>query len=238
MKVQVLFFAYCRDLMGCDRQWVTLGNNARVEDLLNHCSTQMPALGKIRRNLLVAVNQEYASSDQLLVEGDEVALFPPVSGGKDGPNSACDLFRIVHEPIEAEKILQSLKQPEDGAVVVFDGIVRNNSRGKRTRFVEYHAYEPMALKKIREIGEQIKAMWEIDRVGILHRLGHLEIGESSVLIVVTSAHRKAAFEACQYAIDSLKRIVPIWKKECFEDGEVWIEGDIPVKSCEERGFHP
>lgn len=238
MKVQVLYFAYCRDLMGRESEWVTLENNARVEDLLTQCSTQRPALEQFRPTLLVAVNQEYATPDQMLVEGDEVALFPPVSGGTGDPSSAGDLYRIVHDPIEAEKIIQSLKQPEDGAVVVFDGIVRNNSRGKQTRWVEYHAYEPMALKKIREIGERIKAMWEIDRVGIVHRLGHLEIGESSVFIVVTSAHRKAAFEACQYAIDTLKRTVPIWKKECFEDGEVWIEGDTPIKSCTESGIRP
>lgn len=234
MKVQVLYFAYCRDLMGREQEWMTLEENARVSDLLSKCAAEKPALESYRKNLLIAVNQEYVRADQPLADGDEIAIFPPVSGGsfevEDGP----DCYAIVREPIPTEQIIRRMKHPEDGAVVTFDGIVRNNSRGKATRYVEYHAYEPMALKKIREIGERIKFMWEVDRVAIVHRLGHLEIGDSSVLIVITSAHRKAAFDACHYAIDLLKRTVPIWKKECFEDGEVWIEGDIPVKSCHEQ----
>lgn len=233
MKVQVLYFAYCRDLMGRTSEWMTFDGPANVSDLLKRCSSEKPDLKNFQRNLLVAINQEYARSDQPLSDGDEVAIFPPVSGGTAELELTHDYFAIVHQPIEAAKIIDALKRPEDGAVVAFDGIVRNNSRGKRTRYVEYHGYEPMALKKIREIGERMKAMWEINRVAIIHRLGHLDIGESSVLIVVTSAHRKAAFDACHYAIDLLKRTVPIWKKECFEDGEMWIEGDIPVKSCHE-----
>lgn len=234
MKVQVLYFAYCRDLVGREREWLTLDDSARVSDVLAMCLSERPALETFRRNLLVAVNQEYAQSDQLLADGDEVALFPPVSGGALEVEALRDYYAITQNSIESAKIIQALKRPEDGAVVVFEGIVRNNSRGKRTRYVEYHGYEPMALKKIREIGERIKSMWDIDGVAITHRLGHLEIGESSVLIAVTSAHRKAAFDACHYAIDLLKKTVPIWKKECFEDGEMWIEGEVPVKSCHEH----
>jgi molybdopterin converting factor subunit 1 len=234
MKIRVLYFAYCRDVMGKDSEWLILDDSARVSDVLAKCSAGSPAFDPLKRNLLVAVNQEYARPDQPLADGDEVALFPPVSGGSESGSEGQDYYAIVHEPIASDQIVRRLKCPEDGAVVVFDGIVRNNSQGKATRFVEYHGYEPMALKKIREIGERVKFMWEIDHAAIVHRLGHLNIGESSVLIAVTSAHRKAAFEACQYAIDLLKRTVPIWKKEVFEDGGMWIEGDIPVKACRER----
>jgi MoaE-MoaD fusion protein len=234
MKVQVLYFAYCRDLMGCECESLILDDDARVADLLTKCLSEKPALESLKKNLLVAVNQEYAKSDHRLVDGDEVAIFPPVSGGAAEIDVLHDFFAITRSPIDSTHILQALKRPRDGAVVSFEGIVRNNSRGKQTRYVEYHGYEPMALKKIREIGERIKSMWDIDGVAIVHRLGHLEIGESSVLIVVTSAHRKAAFDACHYAIDLLKKTVPIWKKECFEDGELWIEGDIPVKACLEH----
>ncbi len=234
MKVQVLYFAYCRDLMGRDSQWMSLQENARVSDVLQQCVIEQPQLKSFRGNLLVAVNQEYARPDHPLAEGDEVAIFPPVSGGSSKTTASGDRYQIIHQTIPTQEILAGLKRPEDGAVVLFEGIVRNNSRGKRTRYVEYHAYEPMALKKIAEIGERLKGMWEIDSAAIIHRLGRLEIGETSVLIAVTSAHRRPAFEACHYAIDLLKRIVPIWKKECFEDGELWIEGDVPVKACHEN----
>jgi molybdopterin synthase catalytic subunit len=118
-----------------------------------------------------------------------------------------------------------LKAPEDGAVVVFDGFVRNNFKGQRTLYLEYESYETMAYAKIREMGAEIHQKFPIHRVGIVHRLGRLEIGETSVVIVITSAHRAAAFDACRYAIDTLKRVVPIWKKEYFAGGAVWAEGE-------------
>jgi molybdopterin synthase catalytic subunit len=114
---------------------------------------------------------------------------------------------------------------EDGAICIFEGVVRNNSKGKRTLHLEYEGYESMALKKLEEIGLFVRQAWEIDGIAIVHRLGHMDIGETSVAVVVTSAHRRASFDACHYAIDKLKKVVPIWKKEFFEDGEVWIEGD-------------
>ncbi len=132
---------------------------------------------------------------------------------------------LTRQPIPTHLLAQSLEAPEDGAVVTFEGIVRNHSRGKRTLYLEYEAYEPMALAKMEEIAQEAKQKFAIDRVGVIHRLGRLEIGETSVAIIVTSAHRRAAFEACRYAIDRLKQIVPIWKKEYFEDGAVWAEGE-------------
>jgi molybdopterin synthase catalytic subunit len=134
------------------------------------------------------------------------------------------MFRLVRELIDTHCITDSLQKPEDGAVVIFEGVVRNHSHGKKVRHLEYHAYESMALKKLEEVGSEARERFAIRDIGIVHRLGHLNHGECSVAIVVTAAHRGPAFEACRFAIDALKRIVPIWKKEFYEDGEVWIEG--------------
>jgi molybdopterin synthase catalytic subunit len=136
-----------------------------------------------------------------------------------------DVILLVREKIDAQALIAKLKAPEDGAVVVFDGFVRNNFKGQRTLYLEYESYEAMAYAKMREIGAELHAKFPIHRVAIVHRLGRLEIGETSVVIVVTSAHRAAAFDACRYAIDTLKRVVPIWKKEYFAGGAVWAEGE-------------
>jgi len=135
-----------------------------------------------------------------------------------------NVFQLVREPIDIPKIAASLQKPEDGAVVVFEGIVRNHSNSKAVRFLEYDAYEPMALLKLEEIGVLAKKEFEIRDIAIVHRLGHMDIGECSTVIVVASAHRSPAFDACRFAIDKIKQIVPIWKKEFFEDGAVWVEG--------------
>jgi molybdopterin synthase catalytic subunit len=135
-----------------------------------------------------------------------------------------DVYRLVRDPIDVRQIADGLQKPEDGAVVIFEGVVRNNSQEKAVRFLEYDAYEPMALKKLDEIGALAKKEFEIRDIAIVHRLGHMEIGECSTVIVVASAHRGPAFDACRFAIDKIKDIVPIWKKEFYEDGEVWIEG--------------
>src|SRR5271154_4441194 len=138
---------------------------------------------------------------------------------------------MAQEPIQARELLENLKAPEDGAVVVFDGFVRNNFKGRQTLYLDYEAYEPMAYAKMREIGAEIRAKFPVHRLAIVHRLGRLEIGETSVLIAVSSPHRGAAFDACRYAIDTLKKTVPIWKKEFFVGGAVWAEGEqIPRKA--------
>ena len=134
------------------------------------------------------------------------------------------MFRLVRESINMREISETIRRPEDGAVVVFEGIVRNNANDKPVRFLEYEAYEPMALKKLEEIGLQTKKDFEIRDIAVVHRLGHMEIGECSIVIAVASAHRGAAFDACRFAIDTIKKIVPIWKKEFYEDGQIWIEG--------------
>jgi len=134
------------------------------------------------------------------------------------------VFRLVREPIDVRQVTESIQRPEDGAVVVFEGVVRNNANDKPVRFLEYAAYESMALSKLEEVGARARKEFEIRDIAIVHRLGHLEIGECSTVIVVASAHRGPAFDACRFAIDTIKKIVPIWKKEFYEDGEVWIEG--------------
>ncbi len=146
-------------------------------------------------------------------------------------NIAEDVFQFVREPIDTPGIVESLKAPEDGAVVVFDGFVRNNFKGQRTLYLEYEAYEAMAFAKMREIGAYMREHFSIHRIAMVHRLGRLEIGETSVLIAVSSAHRAAAFDACRYAIDALKRGVPIWKKEYFVGGAVWVEGEKPSQQA-------
>jgi molybdopterin converting factor subunit 1 len=220
MKVQVLFFGLVHDLTGFDREQVELPEGESLEGLWRRYALRFPPLRELTGSVLLAVNQEIAERSCPLRDGDEVAVMPPVSGG-----AGEDLFRLTREAIPTAVLAGELKAPEDGAVVVFEGIVRNYGHGKRTRRLEYEAYEPMAIRKMQEIGQEAKEKFHIDRIGMIHRLGRVEIGETSVAIVVTSAHRPAAFEACQYAIDRLKQVVPIWKKEYFEDGAVWAEGE-------------
>ena len=223
MNIEVLLFARLRELVGHDRVVVRRQELLTVRDVWDGLRAQYPQVEGFGKSLLISVNQEFADWGTAVNEGDELAFFPPVSGGTGGG----DPIRIIRSPILIEPMVSQLQQPEDGAVVVFDGIVRNHSQGRKTLYLEYESYEPMALKKMREIEEIARNRWPVNRIGIVHRLGRLEIGEASVVIVVTSAHRKVAFEACQYIIDTLKKTVPIWKKEFFADGEVWVEGEVP-----------
>ena len=233
MKVRVLLFARLKELTGQEMIEFEIRSSSRVSDLWTLLRGRFPELEIIGNTVIFSRNQEYAGMQTEIHEGDELAIFPPVSGGLGTLlpayplNSAGDVIQIVYEPIACEPLTGRLCQPADGAVVVFSGIVRNHTGDRRTLFLEYEGYVPMALSKMEEIARTVRQRWTIDRVGIVHRLGRLQIGEISVVIIVTSAHRKAAFEACQYAIDTLKRIVPIWKKEYYEDGEVWIEEGWP-----------
>jgi MoaE-MoaD fusion protein len=137
-----------------------------------------------------------------------------------------DLFALLRSSIDMAAIVHDIRAGQDGAIVTFDGFVRNESHGRQTLYLEYEAYEPMALTKMKEIGQLIHEKFTIHRVAIVHRLGRLEIGETSVFIAVSAPHRAAAFDACRFAIDTLKRTVPIWKKEYFQDGAVWAEGEL------------
>lgn len=142
-----------------------------------------------------------------------------------GEGARAKKVEIVWKKIDSQVVMEGIKRPEDGVAAVFEGIVRNHSRNRRTLYLDYEAYEPMALKKFEELAEQALAQFAVREVAIVHRLGRLEIGETSVLIVVASAHRGAAFDACRWLIDTLKKTVPIWKKEHFEDGAVWADGE-------------
>jgi molybdopterin synthase catalytic subunit len=143
------------------------------------------------------------------------------------PTPSNDLTQLGRDPIDAEALARHVRTDSDGAIVTFDGCVRDNSHGRRTLYLDYESYESMALTKLNDIAADIHAKFAVDRVAIAHRLGRLQIGETSVFIAVSAPHRAAAFDACRFAIDTLKRTVPIWKKEYFADGAVWAEGELP-----------
>src|ERR1700732_4767579 len=225
MRVRVLFFGQLKEIVGAAEEDAELSEGARVEDLFERYARRFPKLAEFRNAIAASLNKEYAEWRAPLVDGNEVGFLPPVSGGGETAVNE-DVFQLVHDVIQARELLEKLKAPEDGAVVVFDGFVRNNFKGRRTLYLEYEAYEPMAYAKMREIGAQIRAKFQVHRLTIVHRLGRLEIGDPSVLIAVSSPHRGAAFDACRYAIDTLKRTVPIWKKEYFAGGAVWAEGEV------------
>jgi molybdopterin synthase catalytic subunit len=220
MKIKVLFFGITRDLTGLQQEQPEIPEGMNLDGLWGRYAARFPRLKDLSQALLLAVNQEMAEGTRALKDGDEVAFLPPVSGGSSG-----DYYLLTRLPISTADLVRQQKASEDGAVVVFEGVVRNNSRGRKTLYLEYEAYEPMARRKMEAIGGEARRKFEIDHIGMIHRLGRLEIGETSVAIIVTAAHRRAAFGACQLAIDRLKEIVPIWKKEYFEDGSVWAEGD-------------
>jgi len=229
MRVRVLFFGRLRDIVGRAEEQAEVSEGARVEDLFERYGRSFPELAKFRASVVASVNQEFAEWRAPLASGDEVAFLPPVSGGANPAGAVVeeDQCALVRATIGTSEIVAQLKAPTDGAVVVFEGIVRNHSAGRSTLYLEYEAYEAMAIAKMREIGAEMREKFQIRRYAMIHRLGRLEIGETSVLIVVCSAHRAAAFDACRYGIDTLKRNVPIWKKEFFRDGAVWAEGEIP-----------
>ena len=223
MQVKVLFFGTLRDVMGEGERTVSLPESATLSQLLEEFRRDKPPISALLPSLAISVNQEYATRDVKLQDQDEVALLPPVSGGNG--LSAGKHCAIVRAAIDTPAIVEPLKRAEDGAVVVFDGIVRNNTRGRMTLYLDYEAYEEMAIKQMDELVESALERFEIDQARIVHRLGRMQVGETSVLIAVTSAHRAAAYEASRYLIDALKKKVPIWKKEYFEDGAVWADGE-------------
>ena len=218
MQVRILFFGVLKDLIGKGSDSLSVQDSATLGDVINLYEERIPRLKDWSGSMAMSVNQEYAGPETRLKPGDEIALLPPVSGGS--PRAS-----IVREKIDANRILESLKHPEDGAAVVFEGIVRNNTRGRHTLYLEYEAYEEMALRQMQSLADEAKKKFSIREPVIVHRLGRLEISEISVVIVVASAHRAAAFDACRWLIDTLKQQVPIWKKEFFEDGAVWAPGE-------------
>jgi molybdopterin synthase catalytic subunit len=180
----------------------------------------------LTNSIACSINQEYAQGSAVLKDDDEVGLLPPVSGGKSKVGELQSAHcAIVRGPIDLQTTRKCLEHPEDGSALFFDGIVRNNTRGRRTLYLVYEAYESMALSEMEKLAQAALEQFKVRDVFLIHRLGRLEIGETSVLIGVASAHRVAAFEACRWLIDTLKKTVPIWKKEYFEDGAVWADGE-------------
>ena len=196
--------------------------------MFDHYATLIPRLRDMAASIVLARNQEFARRPDPLTEGDEIALLPPVSGGAPAfeiQDEAGHYFAITRDVIDPRELEARVTRGCDGAVVTFHGVVRNNTKGRSTLRLEYECYEAMALKKMAEIGRQIAGEIAISRIALVHRLGVLEIGEASVMVVVAAPHRKPAFEAALEGINRLKKLVPVWKKEFFEDGEVWVEGE-------------
>lgn len=234
MKVHVLFFGIAREITGLGQDSPELAAGASAADLLRLYAVRFPRLGDIGASLVMAVNEEFSDPARMLAENDEIAFLPPVSGGSDGASGqwtqvvehpAGHYFALTRQAIDPRGIARSLLRGGDGAVVTFEGVTRNNTKGRPVLYLDYECYEPMAIRVMARIGEELAGALAIDRIAMVHRLGRVEIGEASVVIVVTAPHRKPAFEACAEGITRLKKLVPIWKKEHFEDGAVWVEGD-------------
>lgn len=226
MRIRVLLFGQLKDIVGRQEESLDLDSGSRLSAVMAHYSGRYPQLEGLTKSIACSINQEYAQGSAVLKEGDEVGLLPPVSGGKSRVEELrSEHCAIVREVIDLQAIRKELEHPEDGSALFFDGIVRDNTRGRRTLYLDYEAYETMALNEMEKLAQAALEQFKVRDVRLVHRLGRLEIGETSVLIGVASAHRVAAFEACRWLIDTLKRTVPIWKKEYFEDGAVWADGE-------------
>ena len=225
MNITIKFFARLREAVGSGTLQRDVSKNSTITDLIESLQTEFPKLGDIASRTIVAINQEFVDQDTPLSEGDEVALFPPVSGGSDAGGS--DKFSITYKPIGLDEIAAKVVKPETGAVAVFGGVVRNVSQGKDVEHLEYEAYEQMAVAKLQQVAVEAREQWpKIVDIAIVQRIGHLDVGENAVVVAVSSPHRNdGCFEACAFAINRLKEIVPIWKKEIGPDGAEWIEGD-------------
>jgi MoaE-MoaD fusion protein len=191
-----------------------------VGEIWQRLLSEFPDLGGHQDSVAFAVNHEYVKEDYRPRANDEVAFIPPVSGGADAP--WVGPVSIGREAVDVDALERAVANPAAGAIVTFVGTTRRDNVGRRVLRLEYEAYEPMALSEMRKLAREAGARWEIVRIAIQHRVGFVDIGETSVAIAVSAAHRAEAFEACRFAIDRLKEIVPIWKKEYFEGGEVWI----------------
>jgi len=230
MKVKVLFFGQLKDVTGRTEERLDVADGWRLEQIFRHYSERFPKIGEMAGSIVMARNQEFAALSTPVAEGDEIAFLPPVSGGaspwtQEIADPAGHFFALTRQVIDTRALTDLVRRGEDGAVIAFEGVVRNNTKGRATLFLDYECYEAMAIRKIAEIGCEIAASMAIGRIAMVHRLGRMEIGETSVAIVVSAPHRKPAFEAALEGINRLKKLVPIWKKEHFADGEVWVDGE-------------
>jgi molybdopterin converting factor subunit 1 len=226
MRIQVLYFATLRDRAGVRRETLELDEGATLADLKALVAERHAGLAPALDSAVGAVNREFAEPEHPLDDGDEVGLFPPVSGGDGGP---ADLFRITDQPIDLNDLIAGIIRPTTGAVCSFSGIVRartTRGEGHQTERLEYEAYEPMAKAKMQQVADEIYLRWpQVEAIAIVQRVGNLDPGTPTVLIACSAAHRDSGvFEAARYGIDRLKQIVPIWKKEIGPEGETWVEG--------------
>jgi molybdopterin converting factor subunit 1 len=224
MQVTVRYFASIREVIGQRSEVREVPEATTAGELLEQIVRDHPAIDGLRRASRIMLNQEYAEPDDLLSDGDEFALIPPVSGGSDD-------FHVIDRQIDMQALANLVASPSAGAVATFAGSVRDNARGRGVLVLEYEAYEEAAEKVLAQIGAEIRERWDIEGVAITHRIGRLSIGEVSVGIAVSSAHRAEAFDACRHAIERIKQIVPIWKKEFYADGETWIGSESEYQAA-------
>ena len=231
MRIRVLFFGVLHDIVGLREDALDVSDGANLSTVYEHYAGRFPRFREMSGSVVLALNQQFATPSAAIAEGDEVAFLPPVSGGSGaythqiGDLEIGHFFALTRDPIDAAAVAKRLLRGEDGAFVNFEGVGRNNTKGRATRYLEYECYEPMAIKTMAEIGAEIARTFAVGRVAMLHRLGRIETGETSVAVIVTAPHRKPAFEAALEGINRLKRLVPIWKKEYFVGGEVWVDGE-------------
>jgi molybdopterin synthase catalytic subunit len=234
VRIRVLFFGVLRDIVGLREDSLDLPEGGRLGLVFELYAGRFPRLRGMAASVVLARNQEFSTPEARLAEGDEVAFLPPVSGGSGytheirDPGTGNDpgnFFALTRDPIDGAAIARQLLRGEDGAFVNFEGVARNNTKGRSTRYLEYECYESMAVKIMAQLGREIAAEFSIGRIAMVHRLGRIEIGETSVAVVVTAPHRRPAFDAALEGINRLKRTVPVWKKEYFADGEVWVDGE-------------
>ena len=230
MRVKVLFFGQLKDIVGISEDALEVAENGSLRDVFDHYAERCPHLRQLEGSIVFARNHEFSHPSTPISGGDEVAFLPPVSGGA-GPYShliedaAGHFFALTRHPIDVHELKARVLRPEDGALVDFEGVVRNNTKGRPTQLLDYECYEAMAIKMMAQIGLEIANSYSVGRIAMVHRLGRMEIGEASVVIVVSAPHRRPAFDAALEGINRLKKSVPIWKKEHFADGEVWVEGE-------------
>lgn len=215
MRVTVQLFAGLAERAGTRQITVDLPDNAAVSQLLTKLTEEYPSLATLVPTCFVSLNHEYATPEQLIQDDDEIALLPPVSGGEE------PRFSITDQPLSADALIKLVSNPHAGAILTFVGTVREFTRGQRTVSLTYEAYAPMAIEKMKQIDREIQERWPGTQVAMQHRVGHLDIEDIAVVIAVATPHRNESFEAGRYAIERLKQIVPIWKKENWEDGSEW-----------------
>lgn len=220
MEISLRLFASLHELVGRRELRLELDDGATVQDLKQRLSRDYPATGPVLDRVVFAIDDEYVAFNERLHDGAKVAAIPPVSGGATAP-----LFLVTHAVLEPQALVDAVRSDADGAIDLFYGVVRNHNDGKQVSHLEYEAHESMALKKLQQVAEETKRRYPlISTLGAWHRIGRLEVGETSLLVAVAAAHRRESFEACLWAVDRIKEIVPVWKKEYGPDGSFWIEG--------------